>query len=157
MAVTTAITPTTTTRNRLAWVAITILGAMIAMALGPQGPLGGFWGAEPAAELGITGSLAAAFVGYALIEAVGFGLGLAWLLLGRSQVAASTLGTATYLAVGWVLTSWWPHGSFHQAIGDGNYQGLIRIEYGFHATMLVAGAIVAVYIWRTARGLEHTS
>lgn len=131
---------------RKKWIGVTVVGAFIAMAFGPQGPAGGFWRAEPGHELGITGGLASAFFAYGLIEAIGFGLGIAWLAFGRKALTGA-LATPAYLAMGWLMASWWPHGSFHQAIGEGNHDALIRIEFGFHATMIVAGAIVARYLW----------
>lgn len=135
------------------WAIVTIVGAFVAMTFGPQGPAGGFWGAAPSEELGITGGLAGAFVGYALVEAVAFGLGLAWLAFGWKVIRQATQpgAIAAYLAVGWGLVSWWPHGSFHQAIGERNPTALIGIEFGFHATMILAAVVIASYLWRTVR------
>ena len=131
-------------RNK--WIGLTGVTAFIALAIGPQGPAGGFWGAESGHELGITGGLASAFFAYGLIEAIGFGLGIAWLAFGRKALTGA-LATPAYLAMGWLLASWWPHGGFHQAIGEGNHSALVRIEFGFHATMILAGAIIARYLW----------
>ncbi len=47
-----------------------------------------------------------------------------------------------YLSIGWLLISWWPHGHQHQHNGD-DMQGLLYKEYGFHATLMLAGLIVA--------------
>ena len=139
------------------WVLVTIVGAFIAMTFGPQGPAGGFWGATPGEELGITGGLAAAFMGYGLIEAIAFGFGLAWLAFGRSTIRDSHRpgAMAAYLAVGWGLVSWWPHGGLHQGIGEHNPTALIGIEFGFHATMILAAAVIASYVWRTVRSSER--
>jgi hypothetical protein len=142
--------------SKKGWIGVTITGAVVAMTFGPTGPLGGFWGAETAEELGIDGGLLAAFLGFAVIEGLAFGLGLAWLIFGRSLMDPSRLGAAVYLAIGWLLASWWPHESFHISIGEGNYAALARIEYGFHATMIVAGLIVARYIWATVSNPQQT-
>ena len=49
---------------------------------------------------------------------------------------------AAYLAIGWLLVSWWPHDNMH--IHNGNdLQGLLYIEYGFHVTLMIAGLVLA--------------
>jgi hypothetical protein len=40
-----------------------------------------------------------------------------------------------------LLFSWWPHDSLHIANGT-NMSGLLAIEYGFHVTVMAAGAIL---------------
>jgi hypothetical protein len=135
-------------------VAIALVGTALAVLTGAQGPLGGFWGAPSSTELGIDGALLGAFVGYGVIEALGFGLGIAWLVNGRSMLGRGGLAAATYVAIGWALVSWFPHGALHQSIDEHDYGALIRIEYGFHATMLLAAAVVAVYVWRSLRAGE---
>lgn len=137
--------------GRRAWVAITLAGTVFAVLVGAQGPLGGFWGAPSSADLGIDGALLGAFVGYGVIEALGFGLGIAWLVNGRSMLRRGGLAVAAYAAIGWALVSWFPHGALHQSIDEHDYGALIRIEYGFHATVLLAVAVVAAYVWRTVR------
>lgn len=136
------------TARRSSWVLVTVAGLVVAMLTGPQGPLGGFWGALPAAERGVTGSLMGGFVVYGLIEAAAFGLGIAWLLYGRRYLTADRLGTATWLGVGWALVSWFPHGGFHQALDHHDYAGLLAVEVGFHATMIIAAAVIVIYLVR---------
>ncbi len=139
------------------WVLVTVVGAFVAMVFGPQGPAGGFWGATPGEEMGITGGLAGAFMAYGLIEAVVFGFGLAWLAFGAKALRDSGRpgATAVYLAVGWGLVSWWPHGGLHQGIGEGNPAALVGIEFGFHVTMFLAVAVIASYVWRTVKSSER--
>ncbi|WP_203336638.1 hypothetical protein [Nocardioides limicola] len=91
--------------NKGRWIAVIVAGAVAAMALGPQGPLGGFWGAEPAGDVGITGALAGGFIAYGLIEGAGFGAGLAWLAFGRPLLGRGADATAAYLSIGWLLAS----------------------------------------------------
>jgi hypothetical protein len=147
---TTAQIPTRVTR-RTAWILITVAGFALAMISGPQGPLGGFWGAPTAEDLGITGGLAGGYVAYGLVEATAFGLGLAWILLGRHYLTANRFGTVAWLSIGWALLSWYPHGGFHQSLEHDNMGGLLAIEYGFHATMIVAAVVIALYVIRTSR------
>jgi hypothetical protein len=137
------------------WALVTLAGLVVAMTTGPQGPLGGFWGAPSGEELGITGGLMGGFVAYGLIEAAAFGLGIAWFVFGRRLLTAGGLGTAAWLSVGWTLVSWFPHGGFHQAIDHHDMGGLLAIEFGFHATMIVAATVIALYLARlSARGAE---
>ena len=48
--------------------------------------------------------------------------------------------------------NWWPHDNFHRANGF-NLPGLIRIEYGFHVTLYLAGIVVAWFFISVLRGL----
>ncbi len=141
--------------NKGRWIIVTLIGAFVAMTFGPQGPAGSFWGAPSGEEMGITGGLAGAFMGYSLIEAIGFGLGLAWLAFGWKTVrdAERPGAVAAYLSVGWGLVSWWPHGSLHQAIGDSNPAALVQLEFAFHATLILAAILIAVFVWQTVRSV----
>jgi hypothetical protein len=59
-----------------------------------------------------------------------------------------TLATATYVSIAWMLLSWWPHDNMHIHNG-GNLSGIIKIDYGFHATLILAACIVAWYFFAT--------
>jgi hypothetical protein len=81
-----------------------------------------------------------------LLEAVALGLGLAFLLLGKPMVAASAgrpfpLTRSAHLAISWLLMNWWAHDSLHQHVGM-NLTGLLYIEYGFHASLIVCGVVL---------------
>lgn len=130
--------------QRSRFIAVTIAGALLAVATGPQGPLGAFWGPEPTP--GLEGPTMGALLLYAILEAIAFGAGIAWLAFGRR---IAPLPTSAHLAVGWMLVSWYPHGALHQSIAHTNYAGLVGIEYGFHLTMILAAVVVA-------RGLLQT-
>jgi hypothetical protein len=52
------------------------------------------------------------------------------------------------LSAAWLLISWWPHDNLHRTMMMGDYWQLIRIEWAFHFTLIVAGVIVASYIWK---------
>ena len=135
--------------EKRAFIFSAVAGLLVATLAGPNGPLGGFWGVEdtPGLEGGVLGALMV----YSVFEAFAFGVGIAWLVLGRRVTTSPAGGTALYLAIGWMLVSWWPHGSLHQSIAHDNYAALAGLEYGFHVTMIVAGAIVARYVWRQVR------
>lgn len=128
------------------WIVVTALGALVAMAFAPSGPAGAFWGPEPTP--GLEGGALGALMVYAVVEAIAFGFGIAWLAFGRR---ITSLSTPSYLAIGWMLTSWAPHGAFHQATAHTNWAGLAAIEYGFHLTMIVAAAMVARDLLRQVR------
>lgn len=131
------------TGTRGARIAVAVIGTLVAGLAGPNGPLGGFWGVEPAP--GLEGGVLGALVLYSVIEAVIFGVGLVWLIFGR-EVLRGPGARAAHLAVGWALVSWFPHGAFHQSIAHDNWAGLAAIEYGFHLTMLIAGLLVARHL-----------
>ena len=67
--------------------------------------------------------------------------------VGRSR----TLTLLAYLAIGWYLVNWWPHDNLHLLIGVNNLWGLLWIEYGFHFTMMVAAAVLALFFYRVIR------
>ena len=82
-----------------------------------------------------------------LCEGLAFGLGVAFLLFGLPLVRRVTgeaplLTWATYASIAWWLVSWWSHDNFHRVNGD--LGGLIMIEYGYHITLMLASAIVAL-------------
>ncbi|MBV9453416.1 MAG: hypothetical protein JOZ19_04755, partial [Rubrobacter sp.] len=57
------------------------------------------------------------FIALSVIEAVTFGLGISFLLLGlplvrRAAGGSKLLTWATYLSIGWLSVSWWPHDNF---------------------------------------------
>ncbi|HEX2648290.1 MAG TPA: hypothetical protein VHO95_13765 [Candidatus Dormibacteraeota bacterium] len=86
------------------------------------------------------------YIALSVAEALLFGLGIAFLAFGlplvrRARVSPG-LNWATYLSIAWLLVNWWPHDNFHRANGF-DLAGLVRIEYGFHATLYLAGLVVA--------------
>jgi hypothetical protein len=82
-----------------------------------------------------------------LREALTFGLGVSFSLFGFPAISramgGSTVRTwATFLAIGWLLVSWWPHDNMHIHNGS-DLQGLLYIEYAFHVTLMASGLILA--------------
>lgn len=47
-----------------------------------------------------------------------------------------------YLAIGWLMVSWWPHDNMHIHNGE-DMQGLLYIEYGFHVTLMISALVMA--------------
>ena len=68
--------------------------------------------------------------------------GYSWM---RSAGPAPTaLTRAAHLSIAWVLLNWWSHDSFHIANGL-DMGGLLAIEYAYHFTLMLAGAITAAW------------
>ena len=89
------------------------------------------------------------------IEALGFRLGISFLALGMSTVRRAADGArakawATYLSIGWLLVSWWPHDNLHMHVGE-DPQSLLFLTYGFHLTLLFSGLILALSFLSTMR------
>ena len=120
---------------------VTALFAVPAMALGQV-----IWPPAPGGPEPTAGQLPF-FLFLAVFEALTFGLGISFLLFGfvplRRALGGSSWRTwAAYLAIGWLLVSWWPHDNMHIHNGD-DLQGLLYIEYGFHVTLMLSGIILA--------------
>jgi hypothetical protein len=97
-------------------------------------------------------------VGLSVAEAVALGVGVVFLLSGwrfaeRPTALSPWLRWASYLSVGWLLVSWWPHDNLHIHYALDMWP-LIAIEYVFHVSLMVCGAILAYafYCLSTARG-----
>lgn len=135
-------------------IATVIVFTILGFLLQSNSPLGGMiW--PPSADLPTPdGSLIPLFMLYGLIAAIGFGFGFAFLLFGKPLVArlglAGGMATAVHLAVFWVLGNWVIHDSLHITNGH-NLAGLIGIEFAFHATLILAGLILALGVLQVAR------
>jgi ABC-type branched-subunit amino acid transport system permease subunit len=83
-----------------------------------------------------------------ILEALVFGLGVSFLVFGLPMLrrVGTRLGTSpwpVYLAIGWLLVSWWPHNHLHQTISPADLNALLGIEYGFHVSLYVVGLVLA--------------
>lgn len=127
---------------------VTILFAIAAFLLASHGPLGHvLWPAPVALAASPTGMQVTLFILLDALEALAFGLGLAFILFAWSavkQVAGPSTGRAVvmYVSTAWFLTNWWFHDNFHMVTGL-RPGGLLAIEYGFHVTLIIAGAALA--------------
>jgi hypothetical protein len=131
-------------------VAFTVIGFLIQ----PPTPIGAqIW--PPSADIPAPeGAQVPLLMLYGLVAAIGFGIGIAFLLFGRPLVAslglAAGMTTAMHLSVFWFLGNWVVHESLHIANGH-NMWGLIALEWGFHATMVLAGVIIILGLLQVAR------
>ncbi len=142
-------------RNK--WIGVIVGGFIVAVLFGAQGPLGGFWGVEESSS-DPSGLALAGLVTAALVEAVAFGVGLAWIAFGWRVVqhVNRPLAVATYVAVAWALVSWVPHTAFHQSLAEENWSGLAAIEWGFHVTLVFGAFVAAAFVWQTFKEIPTT-
>ena len=146
-----------TGQNWIKWLAVTLVLAIIAFLASPNGPLGAFWRPSPDFPQPTDAQLPL-FILLNATEALAFGFGIAFLIFGYPLVqtfvpATRGLTLAAYLAVAWLLISWWPHDSLHFTNGI-NMSGLLAIEYGFHVTVMVAGVILVYFFLNVLRGRQ---
>ncbi len=138
------------TRNKV--ILITLIFAIPALLTGKI-----IWPPDPMGPVPTSGQLPL-FIVLSLFEAVSFGLGISFLVLGWSHVKkvtgkSKTLTWLVYLSIAWYLLNWWPHDNLHIHNGM-NLQGLLYIEYGFHVTMIIAGVILAYAFFKNTLKLE---
>ena len=117
---------------------LTVVIAVAAFMLGPV-----IW---PMSDHGSspTGAQLPFFIGVSALEAIAFGFGISFLIFGwkwmqpiaeQSQKVARVI----YICAAWLLISWWPHDNMHISHDMADWWGLIRIEYMFHVTLVLAG------------------
>jgi hypothetical protein len=108
-----------------------------------------FWPQAPGGP--VPGALLPWFIILSIGESLAFGLGVAFLVFGYRTVQRAGTGRVltllAYLSIAWYLVNWWPHDNLHRVNGQ-NLVGLLRIEYSFHFTMQIAGAILALFFFR---------
>ena len=126
----------------------------------PNGPLGAFWAPDPAMPQAM-GVQLPLFMALGAVEALALGLGVSFLLFGYSTMKANTsvsepLARAAHLSIAWFLINWWAHDSLHQHNGL-HLGGLLRIDYGFHFTLILAGLILARFFLAVVQAPARSS
>jgi hypothetical protein len=87
------------------------------------------------------------------VEAFSLGLGVAFVLFGWPRIlrntddSARTRTIAVCASVSWLLVSWWPHDSLVRYLGESE-RTLTYLEYGFQATLIVCGVVLAYSLLR---------
>lgn len=137
------------------WLAVTLVLGIVAFLMSPNAPLGGFWGTQADMNT-LVGVQRGLFMLLTAIQSIAFGFGFAFLLFGRKAVSSflpveGGLSLAVFLAISWSLLSWWPHSNLHQTHNPENLSGLLAIEYGFHVTLILGGAVIAYFILMKSR------
>lgn len=127
-------------------VVVTLVSILVTMALDQK-----IWTLPPGASTPPT-ALVPFFISLELVAAVLFGLGVSFLIFGYGLLARARqlvwLTNATYVSIAWLMLSWWPHGNLHRVTPPGAWTRLLYIDYGFHVSVMVATAIVAVFFIR---------
>ena len=88
------------------------------------------------------------FIIYSIFESITFGIGMAFLTIYWNRFSAHRL---VFLSVVWMLVSWWPHDNFHRTLEHDNFMGLLSLEYGFHATLIISGIILMRFLLKTIK------
>jgi hypothetical protein len=133
---------------------LTVVLVVVALLASPNGPLGGFW--PPSADFPAPApSQIPLFILLNIFEAITFGVGTSFLIFGfplvrAIPVASLALTRLAHVSIAWLLLNWWPHDSLH-IFNGGNMAGLLAIEYGFHVTLMLAGAILAIFFLKALR------
>ncbi|MBV9159702.1 MAG: hypothetical protein JO019_03865 [Candidatus Kaiserbacteria bacterium] len=130
-------------QNKWVLIIIPIVGAVASFALTPV-----FW-PTPAGMAMPSSAQMPLLIGISVIESIAFGIGLAFLYSLWPFVRGRGTGDwLVYLSAAWLLISWWPHDNFHRVMAMNDFSQLIRIEWGFHFTLIVAGVLVASFVWK---------
>jgi hypothetical protein len=122
---------------------------LIALAFGiPAFLLGRVLWPDPVGAATPPPSVLPIFIAISALEALLFGLGVAFVVFGRRWLNfdGSKLGIAAFVAIAWNLVSWWPHDNFHRVTHD--WTGLAMIEVGFHVTLIVSILLISAYFLR---------
>ena len=96
------------------------------------------------------------FVLLSLLESITFGVGVAFAFFGWKNFKTLMPGNRKaafwcFVSIIWLLVSWWPHDNMHVLNAPDNLAGLLKIEYAFHVTLMIAGLILARNLGRLFR------
>jgi hypothetical protein len=147
------------TAMKIRWsiLAVGIVGTVVGFLLNGQSPVGGALWPPEQGHVQPEGSNLALLMVMGVIEAVAFGAGCAFAVAAWGWAKSRSAGAWTwpvYLAVTWSLVNWVPHTGLHMMVGNitgqADFAGLAAIEYGFHFTLIVGGAVLATYVVRSA-------
>ncbi|MEV4223169.1 hypothetical protein [Nonomuraea sp. NPDC049725] len=85
-----------------------------------------------------------------LVECAAFGLGVAFLLSGRTLLARLDrppgVSAAAHLAITWLLAAWWPQDNFYRLAAKTDWPLQAALVYGFNVTLMIAAAVVVAFV-----------
>jgi hypothetical protein len=127
------------------WMKVSIVTLMVAVPAFVLGPV-----LFPPADVGSEPSAAQIpfFMFLGAADAILLGLGVSFLVFGlpvlRKVSPDSRLRAwAMYLAIGYLMVSWWPHLNLHISSPIDNWQMLLYIDFLFHLPLEIAGVVLA--------------
>jgi len=127
------------------WMKVTIVTLVVAVPAFVLGPV-----LFPPADVGSEPSVAQIpfFMFLGAADAILLGLGVSFLVFGlpvlRKVSPDSRLRAwAMYLAIGYLMVSWWPHLNLHISTPIDNWQMLLYIDFLFHLPLEIAGVVLA--------------
>ncbi|MFJ7154052.1 AMP-binding protein [Streptomyces sp. NPDC101118] len=101
---------------------------------------------------GVPGPWAGFFFGLYAAECLAFGAGMAFLFTGLPRMLRARrspgLTRAAHLAVVYLLASWWPQDNAYRMAAKTDWPQQALLVYTFNIPLMVAAAIVAVYVTR---------
>ncbi|WP_127503233.1 AMP-binding enzyme [Actinoplanes solisilvae] len=98
---------------------------------------------------GVPSPWAGLFRALYLAECLSFGIGVAFLLLGRVPLAR--LGRSpgwtglAHLAIVWLLVAWWPQDNLYRLATKTDWPRQAALVYGFNVTLMLAAAVLAAF------------
>ena len=100
------------------------------------------------------------FIALSVIESAFFGVGVGFLLFGLPKMrrVARVSGLSpwpSYLAIGYLTASWWPHLGMH-AVAGLDFEKLIVVDYVFHLPYIVSAGILAHFFYATLKAATQT-
>ncbi|MBB5079390.1 AMP-binding enzyme [Nonomuraea endophytica] len=90
------------------------------------------------------------FRGLYAAEYVSFGLGVMFLVFGRTFLARlgrpAWLTTLAQLAITWLLVAWWPQDNFYRLAAKTDWPRQAALVYGFNVTLMIAAAVLVLFV-----------
>jgi len=98
---------------------------------------------------GVPSPWAGLFRALYVAECLSFGIGVAFLLLGRMPLArlgrpGGWTGLA-HLAIVWLLAAWWPQDNLYRLAAKTDLPRQAALVYGFNVTLMLAAAVLAAF------------
>ncbi|AJE82229.1 amino acid adenylation domain-containing protein [Streptomyces albus] len=98
---------------------------------------------------GVPGPWSGLFVLLYLCESLAFGVGMAFLAVGRGPMARRSerpvLTTFAHLALVWLLVSWWPQDNLYRLAAKTDWPRQATLVYVFNVPLMIAALVVAVW------------
>lgn len=143
--------------QRSKFLATTIVGTLVLLALHPAGPFGALLWPQPAADdPAPEGAQLPLFLLLFVAEAAVSAFGLAYLLFGWRTTRGilphrPRLALAAHLSLAYLLMQWWPHGNLHMSVPF-SFGSILAIDYAFHFPIMIATILILAALAAIAQG-----